>query len=699
MQCGEWYSASNVSTLSNAARTSIACSNVAVFVLTESVGAAMPLLVECRYSVEWGEGQQLWREYYSLSGQQAPCWIRVHVFTPPSDSGGPAAPAQDSGFWSDTERGPGLKDPVATANAPLSTQSALGLTGRRLQQPPSAGVSTNDSNGANSVVVGDLRSSTKGEDGSGSSTGSSPSVWELPAGFVLYRSYTIRFVPLRPPEQLSLRAITFVNNASVVIACGVPADLEHLFVLPQRQQSAGAKVATARRNNIMGSNYAVASSRTAAEAYAISKADPSAAAVGALPAARVPLDADPVPAAAAPWQEEVPSSSSGSDGSNVGSPAALRAAPGVDVQIAYLLMKPPGSNASSSGGSTAAQDVAAASKVPSRLRMQQFSVLDRASNRTILWSRFTSASCAQDRYILLPMAQLKPDMRMVPELVDPDGFMSGVKIAMSAAAVALPGGTDSNGNNSGGTSGSNSASSDGGSSTSVSHLGVPSEGSSSLSSWLLAQKFQGGGFGSDSPVGGAAAAAAVDGGKGYGGLGPKGLVDQAWCSKNSSSGVSSGLIPSGGAGSAGSNSGGNSGCRLQLPGLTAELPIILTADEGRSSRTYTMLLYSNATAATAVHEMVLPQEAAAAGSGRAASSGNAQAADAAALSAAYFASRPADWPKSPAQSSMCSVCPNGTYSTRTDALECKVGWCDHMTVPLGSWVHFGLAIMLRGLCL
>jgi hypothetical protein len=42
------------------------------------------------------------------------------------------------------------------------------------------------------------------------------------------------------------------------------------------------------------------------------------------------------------------------------------------------------------------------------------------------------------------------------------------------------------------------------------------------------------------------------------------------------------------------------------------------------------------------------------------------------LTAAYFAGRPGHWPRSPAQSSMCNVCPNGTYSTRTDAVECKV---------------------------
>jgi hypothetical protein len=449
-------------------------------------------------------------------------------------------------------------------------------------------------------------------------------------------------VPLRPPEQLSLRAITFSNNASVVIACGVPAAYEHLFVLPKPQPAVAAKGAV-RPSSIMSSNYAAASSQ-APGGWANSSSGANAAAGRTDGSSFTQLSA----AAAAATDQDAASSSSDD---STGPPAALTAAPGVDVQTAYLLMKPPGSNSSS-----VAQDVAAAAKVPKRLRMQQFSVYDRASNRTVLWSRFAAAECAQDHYILLPMAQLKPDMRMVPELVDPEGFVAGVKIAMSAAAIALPGGLDSNSSSS---TGSGTGSSSTGSSTS--HLGVPSEGSSSVSSWLLGQKFQGGSYGSGDAVAASAAAAAVDGGKGFGGAGQRNLGDQVWCKSNSSISSSADAASS------------DADCRLQLPGLTAELPIILTADEGRSSRTYTMLLYSNATAAAAVHDMVLPQEAAA-GGGRAggSSSSVSQAADAAALTTAYFASRPGDWPRSPAQSSMCNVCPNGTYSTRTDAVECQV---------------------------
>jgi hypothetical protein len=539
---------------------------------------------------------------------------------------------------------------------PLVVATPTAGSRRPLQLSPGTGADL----GADAAYSDSSNVSEEGADIWGSagaangSTSSSPSVWDLPKDFVLYRSYTIRFVPLRPPEQLSLRAITFSNNVSVVIACGVPAAYEHLFVLPKRH-SAVAATGAVRPSSIMSSNYAAASSQAPGKRANSSSASHTAAG-GADGSSFTQLSAD-----AAAATDQVAASSSSDD--SAGPPASLTAAPGVDVQIAYLLMRPPGSN-----GTSMAQDVAAAAKVPNRLRMQQFSVYDRASNRSVLWSRFTAAECAQDHYILLPMAQLKPDMRMVPELVDPEGFVAGVKIAMSAAAVALPGALDSN--NSSSSTGSSTGSSSTGSS--VSHLGVPSEGSSSVSSWLLGQKFQGGSYGSGNAVAAAAATAAVDGGKGFGGAGQNNLGDQVWCNSNSSSGVRTGVTQSAGSISSTNADSSDADCRLQLPGLTAELPIILTADEGRSSRTYTMLLYSNVTAATAVHDMVLPQEAAAGGGRAGSSSSGSQAADAAALTAAYFAGRPGHWPRSPAQSSMCNVCPNGTYSTRTDAVECKV---------------------------
>ena len=63
-------------------------------------------------------------------------------------------------------------------------------------------------------------------------------------------------------------------------------------------------------------------------------------------------------------------------------------------------------------------------------------MFDRASNRTIVWSKFTAAECAQDRYILLPLAQLKQDMRMLAELLDPEGleaFSTELQACMAGA--------------------------------------------------------------------------------------------------------------------------------------------------------------------------------------------------------------------------------------------------------------------------
>jgi hypothetical protein len=463
----------------------------------------------------------------------------------------------------------------------------------------------------------------------------------------------VRFVPLRPAEQMSLRAITFSNNSTVVIACGVPEAYEHLFLPPKALPPLPAQSGL-RPSSIMSSTFTATRSGAPGLGQPAAARSAAAAAGGAAKegSAFAPLVADE------DWTD------ANSGGSSNDPPPPLKALPGIEVQVAYLLMKPPGSTDSSS---TIEQNLAAVKRVPDRLRMQQFSVVDRPSNRTIVWSRFTAAECAHDHYILLPMAQLKPDMRMVPELVDPEGFATGVKIAMSQAAVALPRSPDSD-------SSSSSSSSDSSTRSSVgSRLGVPSEGSSSVAAWLLGQKFNGAGYGSGSPVAGAAAAAAVDGGRGYGGAGQQNLGDQVWCG-NSSSGVRSEAGSAATSSVDGSSSSSN-GCKMQLPGLTAELPIILTADEGRSSRTYTMLLYSNATAATAVHELVLPQEAAAGGGVSGSPGGgssSSQAAEGAALSDAFFASRPAEWPRSPAQSDRCEVCPNGTYSTRIDASECKV---------------------------
>jgi hypothetical protein len=669
----------------------------------------------------------MWRELYPLAGQKAPCWLKVHVFTRLSEGAPPASRgSSSSSSWDSSRQGQGgrrLQQQQQGRAGDSSLQDSVNSSSSRQAPILMRFNSSSSSGGVNAGTPEDAATAS-------SSATASPSVWDLPPGFVLHRSYTIRFIPLRPPEQLSLRAITFSNNATTVIACGVPEEYEHLFVLPRALQplpqqpsvaaAAGAESGPrARPSSIMSANYGGEGldgmwlrgrNSSSAAGNRTQQARNSSTPAPAGSKFHV-LDGDNRGGAAAPAvavADAADGSSSSSSSDSDGQPARLTAAPGVDVQVAYLIIKPaskPGS--SDAGPSTTAGPAAAAAAVgavarlpPSRLRQEQYSVFDRATNRTIVWSKFTSSECAQDRYILLPMAQLKPDMRMLPELLDPEGLEAGVSIAMSAAAVALSGslssasaGSSSSGGGGAASNGSSSAAAGiGGGTSSITGgaVAVPGDGSSSPSSWLLGKRFQGGGFGGSS-VAAVAAAAAVDGGEGLGGLGQGSIGQHVWCppgsSSSSSSSNSSGLAQpskglSGGSSSSG-DSGGGGGCQTHLPGLTAEMPIILAADEGRSSKTYTLLLYSNARAAAAARDLILPQEAAAAASAAAAAADgaavagangtmNQQAADAAALSAAYFAARPPEWPRSPAQSSQCSVCPNGTYSTHTDSLECKV---------------------------
>ncbi|WIA29687.1 hypothetical protein OEZ86_012169 [Tetradesmus obliquus] len=112
-----------------------------------------------RFQVAWRRKERMWRQRYPLTGQRSPCWLRVHVFT-----------------RNDAD----LAGAASTADV-----------------QPSSSSSSSSSNEQNKT---------------------SSSMWDLPADFVLYRSYTIRFIPLRPPEQLSLRAITFSNSGTTVIA-------------------------------------------------------------------------------------------------------------------------------------------------------------------------------------------------------------------------------------------------------------------------------------------------------------------------------------------------------------------------------------------------------------------------------------------------------------------------------------------------
>jgi hypothetical protein len=312
------------------------------------------------------------------------------------------------------------------------------------------------------------------------------------------------------------------------------------------------------------------------------------------------------------------------------------------------------------GGGSA---LAAATAAGPKQQQQQYSVYDPLSNKTIAWSKYTLVDCTQDRYVLLPLAQMQPDMQMVPELVDVKA--TGVSISMSEAALAFPGTVDN--------------------SSGIADLGLR------LPSGMVLNK----------PGGqqAEAAAANADGGKGYGGFGwrKKTINGNLLCGSDRSKAQE--VLIWNGTSNAGNTSnrstgsrgqGSSSMCGMNLPGVTAELPVILTADEGMSSKTYTLFLFSSESAAEAVREMVLPQEAAAAAAALAAeAAGDVEpSAEAAALSAAYFASRPVGWPMSPAQSSNCSLCWNGTYSTRIDAHDCKVSaqWAGTGT-RLPPWYH------------
>jgi hypothetical protein len=582
--------------------------------------------------VSWQRKERMWRQRYPLAGQRNPCWLRVHVFTR-NDAGYAAAASEGSSSGSD-------------ANSS----------------------SSNDKNQTSS------------------------SMWDLPADFVLYRSYTIRFIPLRPPEQLSLRAITFSNSGTTVIACGVPRALSHLF----------ESAPPARMNSVMSSGMDSSSPGNSSSAGNSSRSR-SAFAGGFAPAAAA------VAAAAANGSN---SSSAASEPGQY-SPRPLVPAAGQIVQVAYLVMRKPGAAAaadalasdSSSNAALqqeqhnlAAAPVASVAAAGSRSRQEQYSLHDAVSNKTVVWSRYTTADCAQDHYILLPLAQMRPDMKMVAELIDADA--EGVNISMSEAALALSGSANDSSNPSSAASGNSSGQAAGlfdvvdGSSSGRGAPGLPG---------AVATKARVSGHAA------AAAAAAVDGGRGIGGFGSKILGSGVWCSSSGSRSTPAGtagsvlggsrMVGVGGSGNHSSSSSGGSrngtaaggnrtasssstdsddDCGLQLPGVTAELPIILTADEGMSSKTYTLLLYSNESAAAAVRRLVLPQEAAAAAAAAktaaaaGASSSSTPEQDAVRLSAAYFASRPHQWPLSPAQNLKCTVCPNGTYSTRIDADECKV---------------------------
>lgn len=164
-------------------------------------------LTSCDYNVTWAWPARMWRARYALRAQRRPCWLRVHVFTaadPSAAAAGTAAAgggggdggADDNGGGSGDDDGSGIPDALQPQPAAQEEGRAASAAGDAGAAPPAA------------VEREGVRR-------------------------VLYRSYTIRFVPLSPPQSLSLRAISFSNGTATLVACGVPSRLGHLFARPR----------------------------------------------------------------------------------------------------------------------------------------------------------------------------------------------------------------------------------------------------------------------------------------------------------------------------------------------------------------------------------------------------------------------------------------------------------------------------------
>ncbi len=481
------------------------------------------------YGVFWQRGARMWRARYGLRAQRRPCWLRVHVFTTeeqqasPTDNGAAGGGGDDGAI-------PDALQPQEAAES--DERASLQQEAPQKAAPQSA-------------------------------------VDEAGVRRVLYRTYTLRFVPLSPPQSVSLRAITFVNASATLIACGVPGRLAHLFVPPPPRAAANASA-------------------------------------GAL--APAPKPAPPQP---------------------------LVAAAGQQPQVAYYLNAPAARRSAASLPAARWQEGAPGAAPPPTQAL--YSLVDRQTNQTVIWTQFTTAECTPDRFVLAPLSQvlfLGGEARMTPELLDRSA--QGVKIGMSGTALALsPDGED------------------------------------------------------DAAAGGASSSGMI--GRTTGGLLAAALLKRAGpkaggggnSSTNSSSGGSGDAYDGGGISGSSSTSEARRLGAPRLPGATLELPVITTADDGLSSKTYTLVLYSNISSAGALSRMQAAGNSTAAGAdgdaaatprrGGAAGSGSAsEQQEEARVQQDVFGSRPRGWPRSPGQSDNCSLCTGGTYSTKLDAVECLV---------------------------
>ncbi|KAI8474978.1 MAG: hypothetical protein J3K34DRAFT_456569 [Monoraphidium minutum] len=167
------------------------------------------------YNVTWGGGARMWRARFGLRAQRRPCWLRVHVFTSAEQQAGGGGGGAGGG------EGDGSLIPNAL-------------------QPEAAAGDEEEGGGS-----GGRAAARRGLGGDGGGAAPPQAVEKEGVRRVLYRSYTLRFVPLSPPSALSLRSISFSNGSATLLACGVPSRLAHLFAPPPPPPGAAADGAPA----------------------------------------------------------------------------------------------------------------------------------------------------------------------------------------------------------------------------------------------------------------------------------------------------------------------------------------------------------------------------------------------------------------------------------------------------------------------
>ncbi len=248
---------------------------------------------------------------------------------------------------------------------------------------------------------------------------------------------------------------------------------------------------------------------------------------------------------------------------------------------------------------------------------------DPDTGRRILWTSYSRPSCSVNHYVLVPLGVVSPGMVMRPEL--PPALSTAAATAAKNAGLGIRTSTyvvaPQLAASSGDGSDESSSSGDGGSSA------PPAPPPPAY--FAAGYGISGGG------IGGAAASAAV-----AETAEATGLADTTASPLRNAS----------------------------LPGVVVEVPVITTADAGLSSKTFTIVLFSNASAGAVLAAAPVPASPA---PGSPVWGGGANSDDAA-VTEAVFGRRPAAWPLNPAQNPNCSICPVGMYSSKVDEDDCQV---------------------------